>query len=261
MVDVNLRDLHEKWALTVKVLLLVVIPGLIIQYYVRSQGLNILDMNIIIASLLTGAVFLIGFMLAGILQDFKESEQLLNNVANCVLAVQDHNRIEPNKKKRKAMLEQLVSTAHTIKQWLQQEVGVEVVYDKMTEWNDYFAKFDIDNCASWMEENQKTLRQNIMRIDVIKNTMFIKAGYTIMEIISAAVIVLILFSQTDTFILGAATYAASSFTLVYMILLIRDMDDPFEFTADGKKQGAAEVSMLPIEKMVELLEAELNNSH
>ena len=97
--------------------------------------------------------------------------------------------------------------------------------------------------------------------DVIKNTMFIKAGYTIMEIISAAVIVLILFSQTDTFILGAATYAASSFTLVYMILLIKDMDDPFEFTADGQKKGAAEVSLLPIEKTLQLLESELQNSH
>lgn len=257
MVDVKISDVREKWALTVKVLLIVVIPGLIIQYFVRLKGWNILDMNIIIASLLTGAVFLIGFMLAGILQDFKESEQLLNNVANGILSVQDHNRTEPNKKKRKAMLEELVVFTHTFKQWLQEEVNVEEVYAKLNGWNQYFAKFDIDSCASWMEENQKTLRQTIMRIDVIKNTMFIKAGYTIMEIISAAVVILIVFSQTDTFILGAATYAASSFTLVYMILLIRDMDDPFEFTKDGQKKGAAEVSMLPIEKTIGLLEAEL----
>ena len=55
----SIVDFREKWELTLKVALLVVLPGLLVQYYVRVQEWNILDMNIIIASLLTGAVFLI----------------------------------------------------------------------------------------------------------------------------------------------------------------------------------------------------------
>ena len=55
----SIVDFREKWELTLKVVLLVVLPGLLVQYYVRIQEWNILDMNIIIASLLTGAVFLI----------------------------------------------------------------------------------------------------------------------------------------------------------------------------------------------------------
>jgi len=253
----SIVDFREKWELTLKVALLVVLPGLFIQYYVRLQGWNILDMDIIIASLLTGAVFLIGFMLAGILQDFKESEQLLNNVANGILTIQDHNRTEPNKTKRKELLKHLFFLSKEVRDWLEDKVKADKIYEMTNDLNHYFAKFDNKNCDSWMEENQKTLRQTIMRIEVIKNTMFIKAGYTIMEIISAAVIVLILFSQTDTFILGAATYAASSFTLVYMILLIKDMDDPFQFDSNEQKLGAAEVSMIPIDTTIELLQKEM----
>ncbi len=255
--NIEVSDVHEKWSLTFKVFLLVVVPGLIIQYYIRLNNWNILDMNIIIASLLTGAVFLIGFMLAGILQDFKESEQLLNNVANGILSVQDHNRTEPNKVKRKAVLMHLIKLTTSTRDWLEEQIKVDKIYLMLNELSLYSAKFDNQNCTSWLEENQKTLRQTIMRIDVIKNTMFIKAGYTIMEIISIAVIVLILFSKTDTFILGAATYAASSFTLVYMILLIKDMDDPFEFTKEGQKAGAAEVSMIPIDTTLRLLDDEM----
>ena len=254
---IDVESFHEKWALTIKVLFLIVIPGLLVQYYVRSNGWNILDMNIIIASLLTGAVFLIGFMLAGILQDFKDSEQLLGSIASAILSFQDHNRIEPNRQNRKALLAVLIKLTETVKKWIEEKVRVETVYGQLNGLNKHFAKFSVKESFSWMEETQKGLRQDIMRIHVIKETMFIKAGYTIMEIISAAVIVLIVFSKTDTFILGAATYAASSFTLVYMILLIRDMDDPFEFTANGTKKGAAEVSMIPIDETIRILKDEL----
>ncbi|HLC19730.1 MAG TPA: hypothetical protein VJK72_02345 [Candidatus Nanoarchaeia archaeon] len=254
---INIKDFHEKWALSLKVFLLIVLPGLFVQYYVRSKGWNILDMNIIIASLLTGAVFLIGFMLAGILQDFKDSEQLLGSIASGILSFQDHNRIEQNKKNRRALLVALVDLTETVKNWLENKAKVETVYAQVNGLNKHFAKFGIKESFSWMEETQKGLRQDIMRVHVIKETMFIKAGYTIMEIISAAVIVLIVFSKTDTFILGAATYAASSFILVYMILLIKDMDDPFEFTVNGAKKGAAEVSMIPLDETIKLLKKEL----
>ena len=155
------------------------------------------------------------------------------------------------------MILHLIKLTKATRDWLEDKIKVDKLYHMMNELSIYFAKFDNQNCTSWLEENQKTLRQTIMRIDVIKNTMFIKAGYTIMEIISIAVIVLILFSKTDTFILGAATYAASSFTLVYMILLIKDMDDPFQFDSNEQKKGAAEVSMIPIDKTIELLQKEL----
>lgn len=254
---IDMVNFHEKWALTLKVFLLVVVPGLIVQYYVRLKDWNILDMNIIIASLLTGAVFLIGFMLAGILQDFKDSEQLLGSIASAILSFQDHNRIEPNKKNKKALLTTLIKLTETIKKWLESKASTESVYDQLNGLNKHFVRFKIKEGFSWMEETQKSLRQDILRVHVIKETMFIKAGYTIMEIISAAVIVLIVFSKTDTFILGAATYAASSFTLVYMILLIRDMDDPFEFTANGTKKGAAEVSMIPLDETLRILKKEM----
>src|SRR3989344_8677313 len=257
MLHILFSNFRDKWMLSIKVFFMVVVPGLFVQYFIRTKGWDILDMNIIIASLLTGAVFLIGFMLAGILQDFKESEQILGAVSNSILSFQDHNRTEPNKQKRKAFLTYLIDLTKTVKNWLDEKTDVDAVLETLNRLNMYAVKCTDKSSNSWFEENQKTLRQSITRIDLIKKAPFLKAGYTIMEIISAAVIVLILFSRTDTFILGAATYAASSFTLVYMILLIKDMDDPFEFDSNEQKLGAAEVSMIPIDTAIELLQKEM----
>ena len=251
----NLADFREKWVLSIKVLIIIVIPGLIIQYIIRSKGLNVLDMNIIIASLLTGAVFLIGFMLAGTLQDFKESEQLIGNLATGILSIQDTNRLQKSAQKRRSFLIYLTALTKTIKGWLEQTKTYDDVLKSINDLSNYFKQLPD---SERVQDEQKMLRQIVMRIHVIKETTFIKAGYTIMEIISAAVIILIMFSQSDIYLLGAATYAASSFTLVYMIMLIRDMDDPFEFSTKGDKKGVAEVSIIPLQDALSLLEKEQN---
>jgi hypothetical protein len=48
-----------------------------------------------------------------------------------------------------------------------------------------------------------------------------------------------------------------AFLLVYVILLIRDLDDPFEFKLDGSQAGAAEVSLKPMMRLEEQLGREI----
>jgi hypothetical protein len=73
------------------------------------------------------------------------------------------------------------------------------------------------------------------RIAVIKHTSFIPAAYTIAELAAAGVIGILFFVKIDPWYEGLVLFAVLSALLISLILLIKDMDDPFEV---GKKSYA-----------------------
>ena len=73
------------------------------------------------------------------------------------------------------------------------------------------------------------------RIAVIKHTSFIPAAYTIAELAAAGVIGILFFVRIDLWYEGLVLFAVISALLISLILLIKDMDDPFEV---GRKSYA-----------------------
>jgi hypothetical protein len=77
----------------------------------------------------------------------------------------------------------------------------------------------------------------------------------IAEITSVVLVVALVFakisgSRSELFMLGAVT-----FLLAYLILLIKDLDDPFDCDENGKR-GAVEVSLQPLEYLAERMATE-----
>jgi hypothetical protein len=66
------------------------------------------------------------------------------------------------------------------------------------------------------------------RIEVIIRTDFIPAAYALAEIATASVIVLMLFVKIDPLLESTIIFAVISSMLIGLLLLIRDMDNPFE---------------------------------
>ncbi len=66
------------------------------------------------------------------------------------------------------------------------------------------------------------------RIHTITGTTFIPAAYGIAELAVAAVLLVLMFVRTDPYYEGLALIGATSSLLIGLILLIKDMDDPFE---------------------------------
>lgn len=95
-----------------------------------------------------------------------------------------------------------------------------------------------------------------IRIDAIRETSFVGAGYAIAELTSGLLIAGLIFVEIGT--LGAELFVLSTlaFLLVYMLLLIKDLDDPFHYHSGGAA-GAAEVSLQPLERLRGRLSEEL----
>lgn len=70
------------------------------------------------------------------------------------------------------------------------------------------------------------------RIETIKETTFIPAAYSVAQLAVGAAILTLLFMIIDPFLDGIIMIGVISLILISLILLIRDMDDPFEV---GKK--------------------------
>ena len=64
---------------------------------------------------------------------------------------------------------------------------------------------------------------------MITRTEFIPAAYAVAEIATAAVILVMLFIKNDPYLEGSVIFVFLSLMLISLVLLIKDMDNPFEF--------------------------------
>jgi hypothetical protein len=73
------------------------------------------------------------------------------------------------------------------------------------------------------------------RVKTIAETSFIPAAYAISELAAAGVIILLLFVKLDPLYEGLVLFTVLTMLLIALLLLIKDMDNPFEV---GKKTYA-----------------------
>ena len=72
--------LSQKWAIAMKILPIII--GIILTKLVMHQmGWEIISLNPLFNSIISANVFLLGFLLAGTLSDYKESERLPGELA------------------------------------------------------------------------------------------------------------------------------------------------------------------------------------
>lgn len=225
-------------------------------------GWDTIALNPLYSGLVAANVFLIGFLLAGTLTDYKESEKLPGELAGRTEAIADECQILYRDKQADAArrcLVHLVSLAGSMRAWLRSSGPVSAVLEEIEGLNQYYLEFQPltqPNFIVRLKQEQTALRLMVIRINTIKETSFVGAGYLIAELTSLLLVASLLIA--DIAPLGAELFliATISFLLAYMILLIRDLDNPFEHR-EGRKAGTAEVSLAPLDYLEQRMRAEL----
>lgn len=247
----TLRIRTADWRLTLRVAPLVA-TVVLAKLLVDRLGWDTVALNSLHSGLVTANIFLIGFMLAGTLADYKESEKLPGELAGRVEAIADECQIlyrEKGAEPARACLEHLRRLSGALNAWLRGREGVESPLERIEELNRFFLEFQPltqPNFIVRLKQEQSTVRLLVIRINTIKATSFVRAGYTVVTVTSILLVTSLIFAKiaalaAELFLLGALT-----FLLGYTILLIKDMDDPFEYDENGKR-GAVEVSLAPLE--------------
>ena len=231
---------------------------------VDQLGWDTVELNPLYSGLVAANVFLLGFLLAGTLADYKESEKLPGELAARTETIGDECQIlhrDTGAEPARMCLRHLAELAASFGAWLRGRADVHAPLEGIEELNRFFLEFQPltqPNFIVRLKQEQSALRQLTIRINTIKETSFVGAGYVIAEITSVLVVLGLLIA--DIAALGAELFLLGTiaFLLAYMILLIRDMDDPFEYEGSGRR-GAAEVSLAPLDYLERRMASEFES--
>ena len=241
-----LKPWIQRWRLAIQLLPLVAVVATL-RYTFDAVGWDTAPLSPLYTGLVAGTIFLLGFLLAGTLGDYKESEKLPGDLAASMESIADECLILEAEKPAAAQtcLADVRDLAGAIEDWLRGRRTVDAVLAAVTGLNVHFREFEPltqPNFIVRLKQEQNSIRRMVIRIDVIRETSFVKAGYAIAELTSLLLLIGLMFTNVGGPSIEVFLVATLAFLLGYMLLLIRDLDNPFDY--DGTdKAGVSEVSL------------------
>lgn len=203
---------------------------------------------------LTGGVFLTGFLLAGTMADYKESEKLPGEVATTLEAIEDMFGLAAMQKPAidgKVLRGHMLTLTDAIRNWLVKKQTTTQVFAAIEAIGgafSYLSQNGAGSTAGYALSPVDKLRKAISRIDVISRTGFLPPAYALLEVLLAMILTLMMVAKFKSPVAEVVIVPTVALLNIYMLRLIKDIDDPFDFAPDGTKRGGAEVDLFPIDE-------------
>jgi predicted membrane chloride channel (bestrophin family) len=219
-----------------------------------------LTVNAMFSGLIGATVFLMGFLLSGVLADFKESERIPGEMSAILATLSDefqsiHQRTcSPH---AMAALAHMQDLALTIRRWLHKQERTSAVMGKIAGMNDHFLALESLTQASFLarlKQEQSALRKIIIRIHTIRETDFISSGYFIASSTTILLLVGLALARIEPFYESLFFVVVVSYLLLFLMFLIRDLDNPFGYY---EQESSEDVSLKPLEDELADLQARL----
>lgn len=250
-----------KWSLALRVLPLAVLVAVIKAGSV-VLGLELIAESPLLASVVTANVFLLGFLLAGTLSDYKESERLPGEVASSLESIAGECWIlgtgpGSGHAEAAACMDDVAGVTRRVTGWFRGEVSADELLRSVNALDRHFLAFEPHtqaNFISRLKSEQSSIRTRLVRMETIRRTGFVSAAYAIAEIGLGLLLVAMLLSDMGPVVQASFMAGVITFFLAYMILLIKDLDDPFEPVEQGGWMSGArgdEISSGPLDAALE----------
>ncbi|MCA0404816.1 MAG: hypothetical protein LCH39_01520 [Proteobacteria bacterium] len=228
--------LRQKFALFLSVagvvLLLSVLKG-----GIHWQGLEFISLNTLLTSGIGGALFILGFLLSGVLSDYKEADRLpaeirvaLEGINGDVAAFEALNPSFDGQ----ACREILIDIVHRLRQGLGREAGYMDLVPALEAIDRLSAVYLTlerlgcpNNYVVRLRTLQDSLRRSIVRIYHIQRVQFVPSVHVLAQTLVAFIILLLLFLKTEGSPESMLMFGFISFLFVYALYLIQVLEQPF----------------------------------
>ena len=225
----------RKWDITFKVLPFALLI-IVLKFIAHALHLEYLSLIALFTAVVSADIFLLGFLISGVLSDFKDAEGLPGEMAACLESLLDECAImhlEKKSAKVRACHAHIVRLIDQLDGWFFRRVSSKEVFDDLTGLNHHIARLEehapVDFLAR-MKGDQSEIRHMVIRIHTIRDVPFSQSAYAISEIITGLLLIGLVVIQITPFVDGVAFAGFVSFVLVYMNILIRHLDHPFDYT-------------------------------
>jgi branched-subunit amino acid transport protein AzlD len=194
----NKIPLNSRWRLALKTIPMVV-AIVLVKFVVHYSAFEFLTLNSLFTAIISANIFLIGFLISGTLVDYKESEKLPGDLAASLETMADEGSIIFAGKKNeeaKNYLRKLALFNETLIKWFYKKERTDNVMKLLSSFNDNFLVFEGLTQANFivrLKQEQNMLRKMIIRIHTIRETSFLGTGYAIAEIITAVLVIGLIF--------------------------------------------------------------------
>jgi len=235
-----MSSFKKKWGLTIEALVIVFIL-LVLKAIIFFYDLEVASASPLIPALVGGVIFTIAIIFTGTLSDYKESEKIPGELAASIKALYNDSKVLPiDDEVTSRMRVHIKDLLHAINSnFRKNDWDLQEINSTMDAVNNDIHLLSGKGMAPPLIVK---LRIELINIDKISNriktiaeTSFIPAAYGIAELAVGAVLIMLLFLKIEPIYEGLALIGATSSLLIGLILLIKDMDNPFEV---GKKTYA-----------------------
>jgi hypothetical protein len=239
----------KNWALALRItpVVIALVAGKAI---VDATDSSFIDLTTLFGSVIAANVFVLGFLLAGTLSDYKESERLPGELAASIETIADECLITFRNKGAKEASDAVLYMAEfasKLSRWFYKEERTDAMLADVSGLNSIFLSFEQltqPNFIVRLKQEQNSIRRVILRIDAIRDTDFLPAGYILSYAGTIGLLFGVMFANIEPFWEAMFFMAALGFLMLYLTALIRDIDNPFDYFMEGP-QGA-QVSLKPI---------------
>lgn len=246
-------------------LLLIVIPvvGLVgaAKLIVLAADWEPISVSQLLTGLIAADVFLLGFLLSGTLLDFKESERLVGDLASSIDSIADDCLSLQGAAAGPASrcVIHLQTLTGDLIGWLEQQKPAAAALDHVRQLSDRILELEPFLQAPFLvrlKQEQASIRANLIRLRTLAEGSFVIAGHVIAEITSAFVILTLLFLELDPFAQEFVFVLAVTLLIVYLLVLIRALDQPFRAGA----RASVHIPLRPLREVAERLVGGANGS-
>ena len=212
-----------------------------------------------ISPVLSVVSLIIGFMLAGVLADYKDGERIPGEIAAALETIGDTVDVVIDLSREADLTDmrsKFLSLVATVDTWLVRRNHVENCYTAMNAFKTIAGRMHTAvgvNYSIRCLGELSTLRRLITRADVIERTSFMPVGYALLDLLVGSSLILLLAANFKSVL--SEYFLLTLFGLIYIYLarLIRDVDQPFMYRST--RSDTAEVSPFPLQEYRERLES------
>ena len=240
----------QKWSIAFKIIPLILVVT-VLKFLAHYFNLEIMELNALFTSLVAGTIFLIGFLISGVLSDYKESEKIPAELtASMKTLLDDTYTIYKTKNSESALsfIQYQKQFLVSLMDWFYKKETTKSLLKKISGMNEFIVDFDKQGVQAGyivkLKNEQVNLRKMILRIDTIRETDFVGPAYAILQAMGILVGIGLIIIKINPFYAGLFFTLLVTFLITYMFFLIRDLDDPFDYSTNG--ESGTEVTLQPI---------------
>ncbi|MEM2096227.1 MAG: hypothetical protein QXX19_07520 [Candidatus Caldarchaeum sp.] len=225
-------------AVVAKRALKVALPALVLKTVVALLGYEFMPLNPLVGSIVAGSIFVMGFVLAGLISDYKEAERIPGEMLSALDRIWTEARLLHSSRKD-FDVERLRNTLlGIIDSFI---TGVE----KKRGYSNLQPCIEAVNNLSWLaaemeraeapapsiarvKDGRENLLKQVMRVYYIQRTVYLPSARVLAEFLTISVVVLLTFVKLQSLAESIITFAVISYFIIYLRYLTYALDTPFQ---------------------------------